>query len=269
MSFHRNVYDLLDLSPPVSSQAVKAMERHELRYGRLPAAVREWYSVAGIVPLTERQATAPSIWGQYSNMDPPVPLSLVLHRAARLDDRPAGRLVRIMGECQNVGDWRAEFDGSDDPPVWGYDPYHRDPGEEFLPAAATFSEFVWNWIAQFHQFYKKFHPRPNQPNIEGEWVAGTLSGPFGPILAALQAKLGGPETTVVGFGQTRAQFCADGVTVRLTYGGSSRGVAIWVSGTTRARLRRVTELASSFGLQTANIRTSRRNYDGARDGRRT
>jgi hypothetical protein len=142
VSFHRNVYDLLDLLPEACPWARRAIERHERQHGSLPAAVREWYCVKGIVPLTERRPTSPSIWYQYSNTDSPEPLSCILRRAARLDDRPAGRLVRVIRECQNVGDWRVEFDGSEDPPVWGYDPYHREPGEEYLQAAATFSEFV-------------------------------------------------------------------------------------------------------------------------------
>jgi hypothetical protein len=245
------------------------IERHERQHGPLPAAVREWYSVKGIVPLTERRPATPSIWYQYSNTDPPEPLSHVLRRAARLDDRPAGRLVRIMGECQNVGDWRAEFDGSDDPPVWSYDPHHRDPGEEYLLAAATFSEFVWNWVAEFHQFYKQVQPLPDQPHIDGEWAAGSLSGPAGPVVAALKAQLGNPEMTSVGLGQTRAEFRADGAIARLTYGGSTRDVALWVLAATPARLRRVTQMTAQFGPQAGNLRTSRRNYEGARNGRRT
>jgi hypothetical protein len=269
VSFHRNVYDLLDLAPDVCPRAERAIDRHERRHGRLPAAVREWYCVKGIVPLTDRESASPSIWYRYSNMDPPEPLSRVLRRAARLDARPAGRLVRLMGECQNVGDWRAEFDGSDDPPVWSYDPYHRDPGEEYLLAAATFSEFVWHWVAEFHQFYRQAQPLPGQPHTDGEWAAGNLSGPAGSVVAALTARLGDPETAAVGFGQTRATFQADGAAARLTYGGSSGGVAFWVSAGTPSRLRRVTRAITSDGAWATTLRTSRRNYEGARLGHRT
>jgi hypothetical protein len=269
VSFHRNVYDLLDLSPDVSTRAERMIERHERQHGPLPAAVREWYCVKGIVPMTDRKPAPPSIWKQYSNTDPPEPLSRVLRRAARLDGRPAGRLVRLMGECQNAGDWRAEYDGSDDPPVWSYDPYHRDPGEEYLLAAPTFSEFVWNWVAEFHQFYRRFQPLPDQPHIDGEWAAGSLSGPAGPIVAALTAQLGKPETATVGFGQTRTEFQADGAIARLTHGGSSSGVAFWASAATTGRLRHVTRMITPNGAQAASLRTSRRNYEGARNGRPT
>src|SRR5579872_5126668 len=85
VSFHRNVYDLLDILPEVSSQARRMIERHERQHGPLPAAVREWYCVKDIVPLTDRKPAPPSIWKQYSNTDRPELLSSVLRRAARLD----------------------------------------------------------------------------------------------------------------------------------------------------------------------------------------
>ena len=268
VSFHRNVYDLLDLSPDGSPQAERAIQRHERRCGPLPASVREWYSVKGIVPLSDRQAATPSIWGQYSNRDSPEPLSRLLNRAACLDDRPAGRLVRVMGECQNVGDWRVEFNGSDDPPVWSYDPHHRDPGEEYLLAAPTFSEFVWNWIAEFHQLYKRLQALPQQPNVNAEWAAGNLSGSSSPVVAALKRHLGPPETTAIGFGETRTEFRAEGMLARVTLSGASRAASLWAAAPTLARLRRVTQIVDGIAPHALSVRTSRRNYDGARNGRR-
>jgi hypothetical protein len=101
VSFHRNVYDLLDLRPEVSPRAGRIIRAHERKHGPPPASVGEWYCVENVVPLTEGGMRGrSSLWYDYSNMDPPESLSRILRRAARLDDRPGGRLVRVMGETQ-------------------------------------------------------------------------------------------------------------------------------------------------------------------------
>ena len=51
--YHQNVYDLLQLEPGVCPKAARMIATHEARHGPLPASVREWYRVPGVVS-TER-----------------------------------------------------------------------------------------------------------------------------------------------------------------------------------------------------------------------
>jgi hypothetical protein len=272
MSFHRNVYDLLDLLPKQSAQAARMIRDHEQKHGPLPASVREWYCVDNIAPLTDRVPAANWLWFEYSNTDPPESLRSVLRRIAKLDDRPTGRLVRVMGECQNVGDWRVEFNGSDDPPVWSYDPYHRDQGEEYILAAATFSEFVWNWVAEFHQFYKRFGPIPNQPHVEGNWKAGTIAGSCEPVIRAFTDRFGVPERTKVGFGEMRYEFRTQGAVVRLTRDDLLAGsgpAALWMYAVTPVLLNDLTKTLTKCKTSPTVLRTSDTDYEWARQGHLT
>ena len=266
MTFHRNVYDLLDLLPEVSSEAVEMIAAHEREHGQIPAAVREWYSVMGLVPLAEEARFDSAIWYQYSNMDPPESLSAVLQAIALAHDAAAPRRVMVMGECQNVGDWQVELDGSDDPPVWNYDPSHRDPGEEYWLAAPSFSQWVWNWIAQFHQFYKQFDPLAGQPHL-GHWAAGTLHNPDADLAARLAERLGDPEAREVGFGDRRLTYRDGAGEIRLTANAAAPGpVAVWVHSADRAGYDQLLQHLAAVGVACQEFRTSDQDYDEARNG---
>ena len=74
VSYHQSIFDLLDLQPSESAQARESIEDCERRCGRrLPEAVRQWYLIEGVVQL----------WYDYSNMDAPEPLEVVLRQFAR------------------------------------------------------------------------------------------------------------------------------------------------------------------------------------------
>ena len=53
LPYHQSLFDLLDAQPPVSAQAREMIEAYERRRGqRLPEAVRQWYLLRDVVPLT-------------------------------------------------------------------------------------------------------------------------------------------------------------------------------------------------------------------------
>ncbi len=267
--YHQNVYDLLNLIPQVSAVADRMIRTHEHRHHALPAAVREWYCVRNIVPLTSRHIARPSLWSQYSNMDCPLPLNIVLRQVAKIDDRPAGRLLRIMGECQNVGDWRVEFNGTDDPPVWSYDPWHRNPGQEYLLASDTFSGFVWNWIAQFHQFYKLHSPLPGQHYLTEYWAAGNEVLCPASIIRQLTEQYSKPDVRETGLGTMCHTFQLTTGVVRVTFANLNALVlqsSWWVFAEKKSEFRQIMRSLSKLGLPVKNWRKSSEDCDGRRNG---
>src|SRR5688572_30211498 len=79
VSYHQNVFDLLDVEPPASAEAVGMIEACEGRAGRrLPRSLRDWYTWEGVVPLRSRRRGEESLWYTYSNMDHPQALAEVL-----------------------------------------------------------------------------------------------------------------------------------------------------------------------------------------------
>jgi len=81
VSYHQNVFDLLDHEPRASAAALRQINECERRCGQpLPASLRDWYTTAGVVPLTDRGVggKAVPLWHEYSNADDPVALSGVL-----------------------------------------------------------------------------------------------------------------------------------------------------------------------------------------------
>src|SRR5262249_54558018 len=122
LSYHQNVFDLLDLEPKVSPEALRDIEECERRAGkRLPAALRDWYSLDGIV---HRKFTGPLdwdsefgyLWRDYSNEDHPAPLAEVLEAFTRTDRSGASdrrQDVPVMTENQGCCTWSVRLDGSD------------------------------------------------------------------------------------------------------------------------------------------------------------
>jgi hypothetical protein len=161
VSYHQNVFDLLDYEPPVSAAALKQIEGYERCCGKpLPASVRDWYMTAGVVPLGEGPETV-SLWHEYSNADHPVPLAGML-RGFELATTPGGRgqrdccarfrtgerFVLLLIENQAVRNWWVRVDGSDDPPVW--DDNGSPRLSEWQRVAPSLSAFLFDWFAAYY-----------------------------------------------------------------------------------------------------------------------
>jgi hypothetical protein len=186
LSYHQNTFDLLNRRLAVSPKLLRQIERREQKAGQgLPTSLRQWYSLTEAIPVLL----------QYSNQDRPVGLGEVLtgfFRAARAQTPESQRYVLVMNENQGCCCWFVQVNGADDPPVVMGD-YREKNGEptrdvEGNPCAATFSEFVFQWVWQF--FENTWldpvwgHSWPNYVN--GLWLRSpredVLSDPFSDFL---------------------------------------------------------------------------------------
>jgi hypothetical protein len=113
--YHSLMLRLLGLEPRVSAEAVRAIEECEARCGRrLPAAVREWYSLEGVVAaLAQREgACGPALLTEF----------LSAFADPGTDPSPrGGRRLPFYGPWRVNTGYQADvtLDGSDDPLVSG------------------------------------------------------------------------------------------------------------------------------------------------------
>lgn len=136
MSFHLNTLELLGVAPTISQSAIAELNDAECRIGRkLPASIREWYSLDG----------ACSLLRQFSNEDSPVDVrEFGRPRNDTLGGGPhdllARDLVPFRYENQAVCVWAFVLDGSDDPPVLvDFDTQFKT----WTRCAGTFSEHLY------------------------------------------------------------------------------------------------------------------------------
>ncbi len=136
---HARTLKLLNIAPAISDGAVAKLDAVEARIGRkLPASVREWYSLEG----------APEILRQYSNDDWPLEVSeFGLPREDTHGGGPhdllARDLVVFRYENQGVCVWAFGMDGTDDPPVYvDFDSQFKT----WTKCAPTFSEHLYAWM---------------------------------------------------------------------------------------------------------------------------
>jgi hypothetical protein len=159
--YHQQTVSLLDPVPQVSSEAQAALDERERALGiRIPAAVREWYSLEGAVRLLET----------YSNDDNPIPIENlgerdedwyafqeVIRRQEIETDSPGlldpgdpewqgdtldrNRLV-FMYAHQSVCRWAVPLDRGDDPVVL----VQNDGMTGWRKASDRFSSFVYTYI---------------------------------------------------------------------------------------------------------------------------
>jgi hypothetical protein len=159
LSIHQNVFDLIGFEPPVSPEALRAIEDCEGRSQQLlPAAMRDWYvreKVVSLVPNSDTEWPDPNeedhLWYDFSNGDHPLPLPQVLsefERVNRPDVALTQRFVEIMVENQAVVRWFIQLDDSDDPPVWHNN--DSDDQADWVCVSEHFSHFVFDWIAFYY-----------------------------------------------------------------------------------------------------------------------
>ncbi len=173
--YHQASLNLLGVAPRTSSASGELLGRREQALGvRLPASVREWYTLRG----------AERVLAEHGG-DRPVPLK------ALGDPREVGLgWLRVLDECQGVAAWFVRLDGSDDPPVYVHsemfgtpedDARARDDDEDALdplvdfptwwrPAAPSFSAFVYDRILKYggdaatRAAVAALHDRSRQPS---------------------------------------------------------------------------------------------------------
>jgi hypothetical protein len=172
LSYHQNVFDLLDYEPPVSAARLERLRALEREVGPLPAAVVDWYAREGVVAEGEESSERPTpldwkadLWMTFTcfyqaGYITPVPLGAVcrglrhaveLARAgwpwegqflddscALIDDRP---YVILSSHGYGDFDFVLGLDGSDDPVV------RVDIGGELHNDQSLFSEHVFGTIS--------------------------------------------------------------------------------------------------------------------------
>src|SRR5262249_35292861 len=261
ISYHQSVFDLLDLQPSESATAREMIEVCEAHCGwRLPEAVRQWYLIDQVVPLQRvdnfhgfPENEENHLWYDYSNMDHPEPLDMVLQRfASELQAyRPGSdtNRVRILVENQAVCSWFVQLDGSDDPPVvvdesYDYRPNHPDGSRvlEWVKVADYFSEFVFDWVADYYfrewtplserDVYPGRRTRPacEKPHFNGLWLyAPCAEGLDGPSLDFLLEHFDEDRRMPVSEGVIQYQFRNKYGRLRVTSDGLSErdGISSW------------------------------------------
>lgn len=135
--YHQKTLDLLGINPPILPDALQAIERYEqANQIRLPAAVREWYSLAACQEIMK----------QILLMNPPAKLddqeSAVFSDKSRSSFRS---MMPIAFEEQGVHIISVPIGQSDDPPVYLAYPegYSIDEFSEWAIHAEHFSEFLY------------------------------------------------------------------------------------------------------------------------------
>ncbi len=150
VSYHQNVFDLLDVELPVARDVVERLDGWEReRLVSLPRALREWYSFSGAVPLLDGSHFSVGqghLWSDFSPANVVWPLERVLGRV----EQALLRTSLIPVECLTVAtngrtsrNWLVSIDEKSDPMVWEDGP--RNPARWSL--VGRFSDFVFEWIA--------------------------------------------------------------------------------------------------------------------------
>jgi hypothetical protein len=146
--FHGQTLNLLNVAPGISDSAVSDLDAVEARIGRkLPASVRDWYSLHGACELLR----------QYSNDD--WPLEVREFGLPRKDTHGGGPhdllardLVVFRYENQGVCAWAFGLDDTDDPPAYvDFDSQFKT----WTKCAPTFSEHLYAWMWDYSKVLTK------------------------------------------------------------------------------------------------------------------
>lgn len=166
MKYHKRTFALLGLNAVLNPKAEASISKAERRLGyRLPASLREWYSLEG----------AERILNRFARCDAPIPLRKFGVQCAEEDESEEllawdkGYLI-IRFEEQGVCKWGVELNGSNDPPVavsYRVTPYDSDE-QGWTRATDTFSHYVYNCVWDGQALSRK-------------WLAEAENGPLSNI----------------------------------------------------------------------------------------
>lgn len=147
LKYHQPVFDLIGQKPSFSATNLQLLRKLEQETGvKLPASVREWYSLENGVELL----------ANYSNSDHATTVEDLGRRDKYWRDRKdhhydfllEQNLLIVLIETQSVWTWAVKIDGSDDPPVFTC-AGSPEPESEWVLCAESFSSFVYTRIWDF------------------------------------------------------------------------------------------------------------------------
>jgi hypothetical protein len=269
--YHQNVYDLLQLDPGVCPKASRLIAAHEARFGPLPASLREWYLVPGVVS-TERRGWESAVGWYGNNDDPPRSLPRVLAQFARRPtDVPRSYICFMDG---HIGECRYFFklNATTDPPV--YDDYGRRDHLQWKRLADTFSAYLMDCFVHNHQQNLLLRPHMTAAGIEritypnSLWLRCPLEPFPPPVIDFLTDHFGEPERTPRPRLVTTYTFRPPGGTIRVTADEPSRTGAMsawWVHADTSERLAEFGRLLLPWGTLRDALRAD---TEGGRDALR-
>lgn len=155
LKYHQPVFDLIGQKPSFSVTNLQLLRKLEQETGvKLPASVREWYSLENGVELL----------ANYSNTDHATMVEDLGRREKYWRDREyhyynfllEQNLLIVLIETQSVWTWAVKIDGSDDPPVFTC-AGSPEPESEWVLCAESFSTFVYTRIWDFKDWGSDFY----------------------------------------------------------------------------------------------------------------
>lgn len=234
------------------------IEKHETKYGPLPASVREWYLVPNVVSLDPRYSAKDGPHWAYDD-DPPRSLPEVLDEFA-LANRARDRDVWFMDGHQQECRYFIRLNGRSNPPV--FNDYGRRAKRDWRQQAPTFSDFVMECFAHRVEWALRWGRSAasedlSRPYANGLWLR-TPDEPFQPpIIDFLTDQFGEPERTPRPGDVTTYTFRPQCGVIRVTAdhpaltGGLS---AWWVHAETPGRLAEFARLLLPWGTLRETLR---------------
>jgi hypothetical protein len=270
--YHQNVYDLLQIEPGDSPEALRMIAEHEAKHGTLPASVKEWYLVPNVVPLTAARRSSATrsgtFWYEFSNQDWAESLDQVLAAIANPRKASRRRFAQIMSENQGVVRWYLLLTKADDPPVWCDNEEEDDP-RAWSEFASSLSTFTFEWFAQYYvqdftPISKYQYGRPKgedpasvKPFVNGLWLRAPDEPFQPPVIDFLIDKFGEPKVTPRPGNVSTFTFRPQGGTIRVTADEPtlSRGLsAWWIHADTPKRLEDFARLLMPWGKLSDTLR---------------
>jgi hypothetical protein len=137
LTYHQAAFDLINRIPFLDPNAVELIRQHEQAGLLLPAALREWYSLAGAVELLGSMGDHPTSLQNILAFLPTLP--------AVSEGKSAHSEITILVEHAGNFACSVHLNGDDDPPVVMEIEEAEDKDKPDTVLWPHFSEFIFQW----------------------------------------------------------------------------------------------------------------------------
>ena len=173
-SAYRKVFNLLNISPRQSQQAIDSLMLFEQDCNlSFPRAVREWFSFVETPDIMQKMALI------HAAVDIPQSYRLFGELNARyVRTAPSAKILPVLFENQGCWHMAVPLDGADDPPVYlGYQ--EADQFDWYLHAAC-FSDFIFAWVWDYVAYVKDYSVYASQHILPQDLQVIRETFEFGP-----------------------------------------------------------------------------------------